>query len=166
MGHVHATSLFSGPETGLKHDAVLAHEGGVIVSVNAATQAEPGRRLVIPALVNAHDHARPTASSFGSLNMPLEIWILRSPLITPPDPYLTAAVSFGRNARAGTGAMMVHYTKPSGRMGMVDEARPSPAPPVMSASVSPLHWRCATRIRWSMAMPQRFSPACRRFTAP
>jgi cytosine/adenosine deaminase-related metal-dependent hydrolase len=123
MGQVHATSLFCDPETGLKHDAVLTHEGGVIVSVDAAAKPEPGRRLVIPALVNAHDHARPTASSFGSLNMPLETWILRSPLITPPDPYLTAAVSFGRNVRAGTGAMMVHYTKPSGRMGMVDEAR-------------------------------------------
>lgn len=123
MGHVHATSLFCGPGTGLQHDAVLTHEGGVIVSVDAAAKPEPGRRLVIPALVNAHDHARPTASSFGSLNMPLETWILRSPLITPPDPYLTAAVSFGRNARAGTGAMMVHYTKPSGRMGMVDESK-------------------------------------------
>ncbi len=122
MGQTHATSLFCGPE-GLKHDAVLRHEGGVISSVEAATSAESGRRLVIPALVNAHDHVRPTASSFGNLNMPLESWILRSPLITPPDPYLVAAVSFGRNARAGTGAMMVHYTKPSGRMGMVDEAK-------------------------------------------
>lgn len=123
MGHIHATSLYCDPDTGLTHDAVLSHEGGVITSVEAASKSEPGRRLVIPALVNAHDHARPTASSFGSLNMPLETWILRSPLITPPDPYLTAAVSFGRNARAGTGTMMVHYTKPSGRMGMVDEAK-------------------------------------------
>lgn len=89
----------------------------------AAVQPEPGRRLVIPALINAHDHARPTASSFGSMNMPLETWILRSPLIAPPDPYLAAAVSFGRNARAGTGAMMVHYTKPSGKLSMVDEAK-------------------------------------------
>jgi cytosine/adenosine deaminase-related metal-dependent hydrolase len=123
MGSIHATSLFCGPERGLKTDAVLIHEGGVITSVDTVKQLEPGRRLVLPALVNAHDHARPTASSFGSLNMPLETWILRSPLIAPPDPYLTAAVSFGRNIRAGTGAMMVHYTKPSGRMGMVDEAK-------------------------------------------
>jgi cytosine/adenosine deaminase-related metal-dependent hydrolase len=123
MGQIHATSLFCGPEAGLIHNAALRHEGGVIASVELVTSPEPDRRLVIPALVNAHDHARPTASSFGNLNMPLETWILRSPLITPPDPYLVAAVSFGRNARAGTGAMMVHYTKPSGRMGMVDEAR-------------------------------------------
>jgi cytosine/adenosine deaminase-related metal-dependent hydrolase len=123
MSHIHATSLFCGSETGVKNDAVLRHEGGVIMSVDAATSENPGRRLVIPALVNAHDHARPIASSFGSMNMPLESWILRSPLITPPDPYLAAAVSFGRNARTGTGAMMVHYTKPSGRMGMVDEAK-------------------------------------------
>jgi len=123
VNRIEVASLFAGPESGLIHDAVLTHEGGVISSVEAAVPAAQGRRLVIPALVNAHDHARPTASSFGSLNMPLETWILRSPLIAPPDPYLVAAVSFGRNARAGTGAMMVHYTKPSGRMGMVDEAR-------------------------------------------
>lgn len=123
MSRVHASSLFCGPEVGLKDNAVLRHEGGAITSVDAATSAEAGRRLVIPALVNAHDHARPIASSFGNLNMPLETWILRSPLITPPDPYLAAAAAFGRNVRAGTGAMMVHYTKPSGRMSMVDEAR-------------------------------------------
>ncbi|MEK9968967.1 MAG: hypothetical protein VW600_07510 [Ferrovibrio sp.] len=110
MSRVQAASLFAGPETGLINDAVLMHEGGVITSVESAALPALGRRLVIPALVNAHDHARPTASSFGSLNMPLETWILRSPLITPPDPYLVAAVSFGRNARAGTGAMLVQYT--------------------------------------------------------
>lgn len=123
MGHVHATSLFSGPDTGLIHDAVLQHEGGVITSVTAGEAGPPGRRLILPALVNAHDHARPSATSFGASNMPLESWILRSVLGTPPDPYLAAAVSLGRNARAGCGAMMVHYTRPSGTMTIVDEAR-------------------------------------------
>ena len=41
------------------------------------------RTLVLPAFVNAHDHARPTASSFGAIGMPLESWILRSALGTP-----------------------------------------------------------------------------------
>ncbi|MCW0233028.1 MAG: amidohydrolase family protein [Ferrovibrio sp.] len=123
MDRVHAASLFSGPETGLKSDAVLSYEGGVITSVTKGEPGPAGRRLIIPALVNAHDHARPTASSFGATNMPLETWILRSVLGTPPDPYLAAAVSLGRNARAGCGAMMVHYTRPSGTMGMVEEAQ-------------------------------------------
>ncbi len=123
MGQLYAASLFRGPDLGLLNNAVLHHAGGVVTSVAAAESpvAAP-RRLVLPALINAHDHARPTASSFGTTGMPLESWILRGALGTPPDPYLTAAVALGRNARNGTGGMMVHYTKPSGRMGMVQEA--------------------------------------------
>ena len=77
---------------------------------------------MLPAFVNAHDHARPTASSFGALGMPLESWILRSALGTPVDPYLTAASALARSARPGCAAMMVHYTRPSGTMPLVEEA--------------------------------------------
>ncbi|MFN3672981.1 MAG: amidohydrolase family protein, partial [Bosea sp. (in: a-proteobacteria)] len=73
--------------------------------------------------VNAHDHARPSMTSFGAANLPLETWILRSAFGTPPDPYLAAAVALGRTARAGCGSMMVHYTRPSGIMPMLEEAR-------------------------------------------
>ncbi|HEV7256647.1 MAG TPA: amidohydrolase family protein [Bosea sp. (in: a-proteobacteria)] len=117
-----ATSLFTGK--GLVANAALRYQDGVIDAVlpDQAPEAGP-RRLVVPALVNAHDHARPSATSFGAANMPLETWILRSVLGTPPDPYLTAAVSLARTARSGCGAMMVHYTRPSGTMPIVDEAR-------------------------------------------
>jgi len=119
---VFATSLFTGTE--LVADAALRYEGGVINAVLPDQPPAPGpRRLIIPALVNAHDHARPSATSFGAGNLPLETWILRSAFGTPPDPYLAAAVSLARNARAGCGAMMVHYTRPSGTMPIVDEAR-------------------------------------------
>src|SRR4051794_18460393 len=117
-----ASCLFRGPEPGLQDDVVLSHEDGVITAISpgAVTGA---RSLVMPAFVNAHDHARPTVSSFGAIGMPLESWILRSALGTPVDPYLTAASAFARAARAGCAAMMVHYTRPSGTMPLLDEAK-------------------------------------------
>jgi cytosine/adenosine deaminase-related metal-dependent hydrolase len=121
---VAATSLFRGPDRGVAGNVVLRHDNGVITEIMESA-APPGgpRSLVIPAFVNAHDHARPTASSFGALGMPLESWILRSALGTPVDPYLTAASAMARSARAGCAAMMVHYTRPSGAMPLVEEAR-------------------------------------------
>jgi cytosine/adenosine deaminase-related metal-dependent hydrolase len=117
-----ATSLFTGEI--LVADAVLRHQSGVIGAVTHSQEALPGgRRLIIPALVNAHDHARPSMTSFGAANLPLESWILRSAFGTAPDPYIAAAVSLARTARAGCGAMMVHYTRPSGTMPIVEEAQ-------------------------------------------
>jgi cytosine/adenosine deaminase-related metal-dependent hydrolase len=121
---VTATSLFRGPARGLADNVVLRHDGGVITAIEEGAAPSGGpRSLVIPAFVNAHDHARPTASSFGALGMPLESWILRSALGTPVDPYLMAVSALARSARAGCAAMMVHYTRPSGTMPLVQEAR-------------------------------------------
>ena len=84
---VAAHSLFSGPDRGLLENVVLRHDNGVITDISAGTPPPTGRRsLVLPAFVNAHDHARAPASSFGALGMPLESWILRSALGTPVDP--------------------------------------------------------------------------------
>src|SRR5438876_2630371 len=118
-----AHSLFSGPDRGLLENVVLRHDGGTITDISAGTPlpASP-RSLILPAFVNAHDHARAPASSFGALGMPLESWILRSALGTPVDPYLTAASAMARSARAGCAAMMIHYTRPSGTMPLVEEA--------------------------------------------
>jgi cytosine/adenosine deaminase-related metal-dependent hydrolase len=118
-----ATRIFCGHESGSRNDAVIAFHSGVITSIAPATSSPSVRSFILPALVNAHDHARPTASSFGAVNMPLESWILRSVFGTPPDPYLTAASALARSARSGCAAMMIHYTRPSGTMTVVDEAR-------------------------------------------
>jgi cytosine/adenosine deaminase-related metal-dependent hydrolase len=121
---VAAHSLFSGPDRGLLENVVLQHDRGVITGVSAGAQSPAGpRSLLLPAFINAHDHARPTASSFGALGMPLESWILRSALGTPVDPYLTAVSALARSARAGCAAMMVHYTRPSGSMPLPEEAK-------------------------------------------
>jgi len=121
---VAASSLFSGPDRDLAENVVLRHDNGIIASISWSAAPVTGRRsLVMPAFVNAHDHARPTASSFGAVSMPLESWILRSALATPVDPYLTAASALARSARAGCAAMMIHYTRPSGTMPLVEEAK-------------------------------------------
>ena len=74
-----AHSLFSSPDRRLLENVVLQHDNGIITDISAGAEPSVGpRSLVIPAFINAHDHARPTASSFGALGMPLESWILRS----------------------------------------------------------------------------------------
>jgi cytosine/adenosine deaminase-related metal-dependent hydrolase len=119
-----ANALFCGPDRGLLENVVLRHDNGIITSISEGAPSPSARRtFVIPALVNAHDHARPTASSFGAVNMPLESWIIRSAFGTPPDPYLAAASALARSARAGCAAMMIHYTRPSGTMTLIEEAR-------------------------------------------
>jgi cytosine/adenosine deaminase-related metal-dependent hydrolase len=121
---VTANSLFGGPDRGLLENVVLRHDNGIITSISGGAAPPSARRsFVIPAFVNAHDHARPTASSFGAVNMPLESWIIRSAFGTPPDPYLAAASSLARSARAGCASMMIHYTRPSGTMTLVEEAK-------------------------------------------
>ncbi|HEY9451096.1 MAG TPA: amidohydrolase, partial [Bradyrhizobium sp.] len=64
---VAAHSLFSGPDLGLLESVVLRHDGGIITDISEGAPPTTGpRSLVLPAFVNAHDHARPTASSFGA----------------------------------------------------------------------------------------------------
>src|SRR5712671_6643254 len=121
---VTADTLFCGPDRVLLENVVLRHDNGIITSITESAAPPSARRsFVIPAFVNAHDHARPTASSFGAVNMPLESWIIRSAFGTPPDPYLAAASALARSARAGCGSMMIHYTRPSGTMALVEEAK-------------------------------------------
>jgi cytosine/adenosine deaminase-related metal-dependent hydrolase len=121
---ISANALFAGPDRGLLENVVLRHDNGIITAISeGVAPPAPRRSFVIPALVNAHDHARPTTSSFGAVDMPLESWIIRSTFGTPPDPYLAAASALARSARAGCGAMMIHYTRPSGTMAPADEAK-------------------------------------------
>ncbi|MGM4990669.1 amidohydrolase family protein [Tardiphaga sp. 841_E9_N1_2] len=122
-GILSATNIFTGADRGLVPQASIQHADGLITSVSAGAHISPQtNHLIIPALVNAHDHARPSMTSFGASDMPLESWIARSAFGTPPDPYLVAAVSLARSARAGCGGAMIHYTRPSGKMPILDES--------------------------------------------
>ncbi|MDX6805887.1 amidohydrolase family protein [Terrihabitans rhizophilus] len=121
--HTDASDAFCGAGDLRGGGVRITQTDGVITAVEPCPGAAEHRRLLIPALVNAHDHARPAMSSFGAADMPLELWLPRASFATPPDPHLAAAVSFARSARAGCGSVMVHYTRPSGRMDMIGEAR-------------------------------------------
>jgi len=89
----------------------------------AATPAGP-RKLVMPALVNAHDHTRTFRSAtLGAFGMPLETWLPFFGTVLPSaDPYLCAATSLARSARNGVTNLMVHYTRVQGGMNYLDEA--------------------------------------------
>lgn len=59
-----ATSLFRGPDLGVTDNVVLRYDNGIITDIlEGAGPAGGPRSFVIPAFVNAHDHARATASS-------------------------------------------------------------------------------------------------------
>ena len=80
----------------------ISLQDGRIAAI-APAAATPSRRLLaMPALVNAHDHARPLSpTSFGAAGKPLETWLLRLAAMPAIDPYLGALAAFGRAARAG-----------------------------------------------------------------
>ena len=99
-------------------------ENGLIAAIEPSDAAGPPGLLALPALINAHDHARPLSpTSFGGAGKPLETWLLRLGAMPPVDPYLAAVAAFGRAARAGVGSVMAHYVRPHGPMPLIEEAR-------------------------------------------
>src|SRR5688572_13118937 len=84
--------------TGSRRGLTLTLDGGVITGI-ALSDGAAEDVIVMPALVNAHDHARPMrTSSIGSFGKPLEIWLHRLAMLGPVDPYLAALAPLGRAA--------------------------------------------------------------------
>jgi cytosine/adenosine deaminase-related metal-dependent hydrolase len=108
-----------------QRDARIAISGGRIASVQGLAAPVAGRRwLALPALANAHDHARAFRSAtLGAFGQPLESWLPFLGVVPAMDPYLCAATSFARSVRNGVADLMVHYTRVQGGMPYVDEAR-------------------------------------------
>lgn len=126
MQSIQASFALINPARGVERDIMIELEGDIVskLTPGAAIPSGDRRTLVLPAFANAHDHARPLAmSSFGAAFMPLETWLPRSMVATPPDAYLAALAPLARAARSGCAAVMVHYTRPSGKLSAVDEAR-------------------------------------------
>ncbi len=99
----------------------LAIKDGRIASLEAA--GAPENVIVLPALSNAHDHARPLrSSSVGSFGRPLETWLHRLALFAPVDPYLATLAPLARAALGGQGATMLHHVRPMGLTDYVTEA--------------------------------------------
>lgn len=108
---------------GSRGGLALTIEDGVIAAI--ADDSSPGLpdTILMPALVNAHDHARPMRnSSVGGFGKPLEIWLHRLALLAPVDAYLAALAPLARAALGGQGAVMVHCVRPQGLTDLPAEA--------------------------------------------
>jgi cytosine/adenosine deaminase-related metal-dependent hydrolase len=80
--------------------------------------------LMLPALVNAHDHGRAVrSSSIGAGGKPLESWLHYLSLFPSVDPYLAAVVALSRSALGGVGTVMMHYTRAQGFTDLASEAK-------------------------------------------
>ena len=116
----HALTAFDAP-AGAR---TIRLDGEKIVAVDPAAPGRAEPVLALPALANAHDHARPVrSSSYGNVGKPLEIWLHYLALVPAVDPYLAAAVSFARSALGGAGVVMVHYTRVQGLTDLPTEAK-------------------------------------------
>jgi cytosine/adenosine deaminase-related metal-dependent hydrolase len=98
-------------------------DGARVRSVEAA-QGQVEQLLVLPALVNAHDHGRAVrSSSIGAGGKPLESWLHYLALFPSVDPYLAAVVALSRSALGGVGTVMMHYTRAQGFTDLPGEAK-------------------------------------------
>jgi cytosine/adenosine deaminase-related metal-dependent hydrolase len=93
----------------------IAIDGDRIASVGPAQAGRADPLMVLPALVNAHDHGRSVrTSSIGAAGKPLESWLHYLALFPSVDPYLAAVVALSRTALGGVGTVMMHYTRAQG----------------------------------------------------
>jgi len=100
---------------GVANNHTIEIDGERIRSLRPGSATSKPRLLVMPALVNAHDHGRAVrTSSIGAGGKPLETWLQYMALFPAVDPYLAAAVSFGNSALGGAGIVMTHYTRAQG----------------------------------------------------
>jgi cytosine/adenosine deaminase-related metal-dependent hydrolase len=99
--------------------------GGSISRIEPLDGAPEGpARLAIPALADAHNHARPlSTTSFGCGGKPLELWLPQLATMPAVDPFTACAASFARSLRGGATSVMVHLTRPMGQRPLPDEAR-------------------------------------------
>lgn len=102
----------------------IAIADGDIVSVGSAAGEVIDPLLVLPVLVNAHDHGRAVrTSSIGAAGKPLESWLHHLALFPSVDPYQAAAVALGNSALGGAGVVMMHYTRTQGFTDLPAEAQ-------------------------------------------
>jgi len=95
---------------------------GRFVAESLPTHADDA--ILMPPLVNAHDHARgvrPTA--LGAFDMPLELWLTAMTGTPRCDPFKVVAAALGRQAEGGCGAVMIHYTRPQDAARVPEELR-------------------------------------------
>jgi cytosine/adenosine deaminase-related metal-dependent hydrolase len=112
-----------GPNGAMAGTQMIAIDGDTIASIEPTSNPSSDPLLVLPALVNAHDHGRAIrTSSIDADAKPLESWLHYLALFPPVDPYLAAAMTFANGALGGAGTVMVHYTRAQGFTDLATEA--------------------------------------------
>ena len=102
-------------------EAYVSFNCDTISDVGLHQGAKSGH-LLMPPLVNGHDHIRGIRpAALGGFDLPLELWLTHMTNIPKVDPYLVAAAALGRQALGGFGAIMVHYTRPRNRNDVAGE---------------------------------------------
>jgi cytosine/adenosine deaminase-related metal-dependent hydrolase len=92
-----------------RRDVKISFDRGNIGSLGSCDRGDDV--LAIPALVDAHDHARGLHHiGFGARDQNFELWRAALYAQPPIDPYLNAALAFGRLAQSGVGSVMHVYS--------------------------------------------------------
>ena len=116
--------MLPGARADVARDRRVRFEGGRIAATEDCNPRECRPVFALPALVNAHDHARSVrGSSFGAWGKPLETWLHAMAMLPAVDPYVATAVSLGRSALGGAGTVMIHYTRVQGITDLGTEAQ-------------------------------------------
>ncbi len=117
------TTALLGPDYDSSGPVELVLQDGLIAAIRPWAGAAP-RLLAMPAVTDAHNHARPLSSaSFGAALKPLELWLPQLATMPAVDPYTAAAAAFARSLRGGATAVMVHLTRAMGQRPLPQEAR-------------------------------------------
>ena len=124
MTRLHVSAALLGSEYSNSRPVTISIENGNITEIAPAALPEGPARLAMPALVDAHNHARPlSTTSFGCGGKPLEQWLPQLAIMPPVDAYTAALVSLARSVRGGATAVMVHLTRAMGQKTLPEEAR-------------------------------------------
>lgn len=124
MKTLHVSTAVLGPDYETSGPVSISIENGEIVAITPSAMPDGPALMAIPALVDAHNHARPLSStSFGCGGKPLEQWLPQLAVMPSVDAYTAAAASFARSLRGGATAVMVHLTRAMGQKPLTEEAR-------------------------------------------
>jgi cytosine/adenosine deaminase-related metal-dependent hydrolase len=92
-------------------DVSVSWQDGVVAAVAPGSAGAGGDLLGLPAMVDAHSHARGLHHlAFGARDQRFELWRVALYAHPPVDPYLNALLAFGRMAQAGIGTVMHVYS--------------------------------------------------------
>lgn len=124
MTTLHVSTALLGPDYELSGPVALKIEDGLISAIEPTSMPDGPARMAMPALADAHNHARPlSTTSFGCSGKPLEQWLPQLAVMPPVDAYTATSASLARSVRGGATAVMVHLTRAMGLKPLADEAR-------------------------------------------